>query len=578
MKLTLQEKLRLAALYAKGADNLSQVESEELANLTDKAGEDFATIVKEFAPDGEDGEGAVSDPEDTKTTSEELTSLITKAVKDGIPAGSGVDVDKLTADISKAAKDGVPDLKQIEAVIIKHNGGTGIDKEALVADIKKAIPAQAITEDSMKQMLDTFASSIKQSSKMEHNAGYDDDFPVEHRHGNLSVGQKQLLNLCLGHVSDERKAEMKAAGREIPQSMNDGISEEQLKSAAAKGAAHAKRARHSVIYGGKALTTGGSGTGAELIPSDLSSDLQARMYLESQVAAELLASEIEMPTNPFKFPMTTTRTSYFVGSEAPGSDPTASEPGTSDITLDAKKLIGMSEYSYESDEDAIVAILPLLTENLASGAADAFEGAVINGDTAGTHQDSDIDAVAGHSSKLFDGLRKYALANSAALSVDISSGGIGNADNIITMRKKLKRWGTRPRDLMLIVNSQGYNDLVGLDETLTFDKVGNAGAARILTGEAASIFGIRIVVSSQVREDLNASGVYDGVTETQGSALLVHRPSFIVGSKRGFTVEVDVDKKRQINSVIASFRRDFVPKETPTAAIPSVVMGYNYTA
>jgi hypothetical protein len=131
---------------------------------------------------------------------------------------------------------------------------------------------------------------------------------------------------------------------------------------------------------------------------------------------------------------------------------------------------------------------------------------------------------------------------------------------------------------MLIVGPQGYNDIVALDETLTFEKVGSQSAARILTGEAASIYGIRIVISSQIREDLNASGVYDGVTDTKGSILLVHRPSWLVGVKRGMTVEVDVDKKRQINSVIASFRRAFIPKETPSATLPSVVLGYNYDA
>jgi HK97 family phage major capsid protein len=336
-----------------------------------------------------------------------------------------------------------------------------------------------------------------------------------------------------------------------------------------------KRARHSVVYGGKTLTTTGTGTGAELVPSDLSSDLQARMYLESQLAAELLASEIDMPTQPFQFPLTTTRPSFYVGSEAPGSDPTASDPGTGNITLDAKKLIGMSEYSYEADEDAIIAVLPMIQEQLGAGAGDAFEGALINGDTTATHQDSDIHAVTAHHAKLFKGFRKYALAGN--LKVSLATGGI-SADNIISMRKMLKRWGMRPRDLMLIVGPQGYNDLVGLDETLTFDKVGAAAAARILTGEAASIFGIRIVVSSQIREDLNASGVYDGTTTTKGSLMLVHRPSWMVGSRRGFTVEVETNKKRQINSVIASFRRAFTPKETPSVALPSVVLGYNYTA
>lgn len=129
-----------------------------------------------------------------------------------------------------------------------------------------------------------------------------------------------------------------------------------------------------------------------------------------------------------------------------------------------------------------------------------------------------------------------------------------------------------------MVGPQGYNDLVALDETLTYEKVGNPAAARILTGETASIFGIRIVVSSQIREDLNASGVYDGITETKGSCLLIHRPSFIMGVKRGFTLEVDVNKKRQINELIASFRRDFVPKETPSAGVPSVILGYNFAS
>jgi hypothetical protein len=108
--------------------------------------------------------------------------------------------------------------------------------------------------------------------------------------------------------------------------------------------------------------------------------------------------------------------------------------------------------------------------------------------------------------------------------------------------------------------------------------VGNQDAARILTGVAASIYGIPIVVSDAMRENLNASGVYDGSTTTKGSIVLLHKPSFVVGVKRGFTVEVETDKKRQINSVIASFRRDFQPKETISTSMPLAVLGYNYTA
>jgi len=570
MKFTIKQKMRLAELS--NSATLTDAEKTELTELTDAckaAGLTPATVVKEFTEADDDAEEGISE--------EKLAALITKAVTAAIPANSGVDSAKLIAEIQKAAAsqkgEGLT-ADQVEKIMIKHIGGTSIDKDALVLAIKAAMPEEkGVTQKELLATLDKFAASIKTPSRNEFEVEYARDFPFEHRNQNMTVAEKQLANVCLHHVSDERKADMKAAKQHVPTGMNDGISDEQLAYAARKGAAAWKAARNARIYGGKTLTTTGSGSGADLIPSDLSSDLMMRMYLESQLASEMQASEIEMPTPVFKFPLTTTRPNFYVGSENPGSDPTSSEPGTDSITLDSKKLIGMSEYSYEADEDAIIAILPMLQESLAAGAADAYEGALINGDTTGTHQDSDIHAVSGHHAKLFKGLRKYAIAGS--LTKDISTGKI-NATNIIAMRKMLKRWGVKPRDLMLLVGPQGYNDLIGLEETLTFEKVGNPAAARILTGEAGSIMGIRIVVSAQVREDLNASGVYDGTTMTKGSVLLVHRPSWISGVRRGFTVEVDVDRKRQVNSVVASFRRAFVPKETPSTTLPSVVLGYNY--
>jgi HK97 family phage major capsid protein len=574
--MTLKEKLRLALLSAKAARTAEeQTELDALTAQAKAANLDAANIAKEFAPDAD----ASNDDAGKGVTDAELKSLIEGAVAKAIPQGSGVDTAAVIKEIREAGKGakGIT-VEDIEATMKKHLGGTSIDKDALVAEIKKLMPAAGITGKELAEALDNFAKSVRQPSKMAFDNGFSNEFPCEHRSGNLTVAQKQLLNLCVMNTSDEAKAESvkQNGGRALAKSINDGITEEQLSAARASGEARLKSLRNSIVYGGKTLTATGVGTGRELVPTDLSSDLQARMYLESMLAAEMLASEINMPTQPFEFPMTTTRPNFYIGGEAPtDADLLYSDTGTGKITLDAKKLIGISEYSYEADEDSIIAVLPMIQEQLGSGAADAFEGALINGDTTATHQDSDIAAVSAHSAKMFKGFRKYALAGN--LKVDLSTGGI-SADNIVAMRKKLKRWGIRPADLILLVGPQGYNDLVNLDETLTWEKVGNQAAARILTGEASSIFGIRIVVSSQVREDLNANGVYDGTTTTKGSMLLVHKPSWMVGSRRGFTVEVETWKKRQINSIIASFRRAFTPKETPSLALPSVVLGYNYTA
>lgn len=567
----LKDKLRLALLASKSARSAEETtEYNTLVEAAKAAGLDADIIADEFAPDAEDNQNGSDDAKGV--SSDELSELIAKAVSKALPAKSGVDTDALLKEIRETKSLKADD---VEGLIKKHIGA-GVDHSALVAEVKKLMPEQGITSKELTAALDNFAKSIRTPSKMEFDAS-SAQFPCEHRSGNLSVAQKQLLNVMVMGTSDEAKAATQRlnGGKSLPTSMNDGITAQQLAHAAVAGERAIKSLRESIVYGNgaKALTTTGSGTGLELMPSDLSSDLQMRMYIESMLAAEMLASEIQMPTQPFELPLVTTRPNFYTGSEAPGSNPTVSDPGTGKIVLDSKKLIGMSEYSYEADEDSIVAILPMIQEQLGAGAADAYEDALINGDTAGT-QDTGTGATA--ALKIFNGFRKLALANTATKR-SLATGGI-SADNIAVMRKALGKFGLRPTDLMLLCGPSGYNELVNLDETLTFDKVGSAAASRILTGTAGSIFGIRIVVSSKVLENLNASGVYDGTTTDKGSILLINKSQFMVGSRRGFTVEVDVDRKRQINSVIASFRRAFTPKEPVSASNPTAVIGYNYAA
>jgi HK97 family phage major capsid protein len=551
MKLTEEQKSRLAALLGKAADVLTDAERVELAGLK--------------AIDAE--EQAADATEATTVTEGELEAAVTKAVGKALE-GKGVDTAAILDEVKKSGE-GVK-LADIEAAVAKHLDASKLDKDALVAEIKKSLPAAGVTKADLEASLESFSKGLRQESKHQF-ATFGGNFPVEHRSGNMSVAQKQLLNICLGNVSGEA---LERTGTKRPANLNDGIRESDLVRAKEVGARAIKGLRDQIAYG-KALTTGGAGNGAELIPADLSSDLQMRMYLDSQLAAALIASEIDMPSDPFKLPLKTTRTQFYKGSEAPGSNPTASNPGTGSITLDSTKMIGVAEYSYEADEDSIIAILPMLQEDMASGAAFTFEQAVLSGDAVGPHQDSDIEAIAGHAAKSFNGVRALALAN-ATTKRDLSTGGI-SAANIAAMRKQMGVYGVRPRDLALVVGPRGYNDLVSLSETLTFDKVGNPDAARILSGTAASIYGIPIIVSDAVREDLNATGVYDGTTNTKGSVFLIHRPSWVVGVRRGFTVEVDVNKLQQVNYVIASFRRDFKAKEALTS-VPSAIVGFNYNS
>lgn len=572
MKLTPEQKKALAALLLKDAATLTADEKTTLTDLQTKALAEGITLdaafTKEFGPAQE-------------VTPEELTTAIEKAVNTALQ-GKGFDTSALLTEIKGLIPKDSPvavTAEQIEGLITKH--APKIDNAALLLEVKSAIAAAnpAVTKAQMdaaiKAGIEEGLKSHRAPSSHQFPVSMGGAFPITHRSGNLSVAQKQLLNICLMSAAEEAIVKGKSVR---PAHMNDGIDAKLLSRAAEAGDLNMKGMRDQIVYGTKALTTGSASNGLEFMPADLSSELQMRLYLDSKLAAALLASEIVMPSDPFKLPLKTTRTTFYLGSEAPGTDPTASNPGSAAITLTTSKLIGVAEYSYEADEDAILAILPMLMEDLASGGAYAFETAVINGDTTNPHMDLDTTYTTA-AEGAFKGLRKLCLAGSSKK--DLTTNGVCAA-NIAAMRKQMKKWGVSPKDLLLLVGPSGYNDIVNLSETLTYDKVGNPEAARILTGVAAQIYGIPVVVSEAMREDLNIAGVYDqttsGSVNTKGSIVLMHRPSFVVGSKRGFTVEVETLRRRQINAVIASFRRDFQPKETISTTIPLAVLGYNYTA
>lgn len=433
----------------------------------------------------------------------------------------------------------------VKAAFAEQNKANQIKAEDLSAMVKKAV--DGILENARREK-----KALFDPNEALRTPRTQIEIPVSWSKGNLPLHGKQLLN-CI----------MKGAGR-----MNEGIDESDLIRGEALG--------DSIVYrmaSGKALTSTGVGTGDELVPSDLSSELQRRIYLESALYQLLASQEIVMPTQPYSFPLSTTRPTFYLESTE-NTAATATDPGTGALSLDAKRFMGRVDFSYELNEDSIVPILPWIQQQLAESAADTYEGVILNGDTTATHQDSDIHAVAKHAAKAFKGFRKLALAVNA-LKVDLSTGGL-SAANLRAMLKAMGKYGVKPANLVLIVGAKGYNDLLAVTDVMTRDKAGPQ--ATLFNGTLASIWGVPIVVSAQNREDLNATGVYDGTTSTKGSVIVVDRRAFLFGRRREFTVETDRDITSQTTKVVASFRRCMVPVETPSAAISTVVCGYNYTA
>ena len=318
----------------------------------------------------------------------------------------------------------------------------------------------------------------------------------------------------------------------------------------------------------KAMDTATSEEGLEWIPTGFSSELVRKVKLALKVAA--LSGRIAMPTNPFKLPIDGADAVAYLTAESTSDTATkitASTPGTNNVTFDAVKLACRVLVSTELEEDSVVAILPLLRDKIVQALAEAQENATINGDTAGTHMDSDVTA-SSDVRKAWDGYRKLALS---AAKIDCST---FNITNLRAIRTALGKYGVNPCNLAWIAGISVFNKMLGLDEVMTVDKYGPN--ATILTGELAKLDGIPLIVSEFVREDLNASGVYDGTTTDKTILPLVYRPGFLYGDRRNITLKVSQELYMETDQdvAIATQRLDFQPVQD-AASEPIVGLGYN---
>jgi len=311
----------------------------------------------------------------------------------------------------------------------------------------------------------------------------------------------------------------------------------------------------------KTLYTSNTGGGEEYIPTLLSNRLAEKVRLELRVAA--LFDDFVMPSQPFDWPLEGSDSSaYLVGESTSvivGATVIAnSDPGTAKVQFSAVKLGSKTIFSAEVDEDSLIPIMPYVEKKIAQAMANAVEDAIINGDTAGTHQDSDVLSAADHR-KAWDGLRKLTNAGAKVALTTFSE------TNLRSIRGKMGKYGVNPRDLVYIVSPAGYNKFLDLDDVTTLDKYGPQ--AVVITGELAKFDGIPIMISEFVRENLNVTGVYDGITVNNTQAILARPDQFLIGRRRQLTVQSEKLIEEDQVKVVAHDRLHFRHiNETPTAS------------
>jgi len=379
-----------------------------------------------------------------------------------------------------------------------------------------------------------------------------DDF-LPHHHRSIRSFQQLVADMSMFGLLIDRSARTGAEGFQAARSHR----------------AFKDRWQHAL----RAMDTDTSAEGTEWIPTGIGASLHERVRASGKVAA--LFPRINLPTNPWKWPLEgADATAYRVAE--PTSDTatkvTVSTPGTGAATFDAEIFGGRVLFSKSLEADSALAILPFVQTKLIRAFVDAEEKAILDGDTDGTHQDSDVGSSTTDARTAWDGLRKRGLANSAA-----SAGSALTVALLAARRADMDQYGINPMDMAFIIPMSSYYALLSDTNVLTVDKFGPQ--ATILNGQLASVYGVPIIVSEHIRSDLNASGVYDGITTTKTAAYAVSRTEWVMGQRSPLALEVDDSIYRETYQrvVVGFMREDFANVNARGSSEDDTGLIYNVT-
>lgn len=321
----------------------------------------------------------------------------------------------------------------------------------------------------------------------------------------------------------------------------------------------------------------GAGVGAELIPDQFLAELHMEYQVPTVVRS--LFSEVQMTSNTMLAPrINRGGRPYIKGtvtSDNPALYPVSTvQMGQAQIT--AKGLSTRYILDEELIEDSAVLLLPAMQRMIAKDMRDAVEDALINGDSAATHQDAiaswnirerwGASGLGGSNDhrRLWTGLRAAAYDKGTTQSVN-------SLDKTLLLQLISQLGEYAASDKVLIVSPEAlYENLFGLDEVITIDKFGPQ--ATILSGQLASVFGMPIVVSRFLSDDLATTGLYTGSGATTGM-LCVSRDSWNIFARRGISIQQEQDIKSGAYNMVATERLTF--DSLDASDVKNVAFGFN---
>lgn len=306
----------------------------------------------------------------------------------------------------------------------------------------------------------------------------------------------------------------------------------------------------------KALTSTGSATGDELVPTSMAGQLWDDFFLASRIVATM--QRIDMPTNPFDIPLGLGAVTWRKGTENTAT--TASDPGTAKSTLTATELITEQNWSYTLDEDAAIAMAPAIRARLAQSGAEVMDAFALNADATNAAtgninlDDADPDDASYYLSAGQDGLRHAWIVDNTGMTVAAGGDALDAAD-ITGALGKMGKYAVDPARLVIVTDAATYlNGFLKLTNVVTVDKFGPN--AVILTGQLATYYGIPIIVSASApKTEADGKVSTTAGNNTLGQFTVFHRDMWYAGFRRNLIIETDRDIQKRMYVMVTSLRQ-----------------------
>ena len=283
-------------------------------------------------------------------------------------------------------------------------------------------------------------------------------------------------------------------------------------------------------------------------------ELEVSLNMENEIRRRLVVApifrNIAMQTNVMTIPVnpeagyaTWVTNAQFGAAASAGASQTHA---LKEITLNAFKVATNEYTAYEEEEDALLALMPVIRDAMVRRVAKAVDKAMLLG--VGTGADP------------VKGLTVFA-TNTTATGNTVAAG--MTVAKMRALRQGLGAWGLDPSEVIYIVNTDTYYQL--LDDTVfqTMNQVGPQ--ATLLTGQIGQIGGSPVLVSAEYASP--GTGV--------AGAIAVNTANFIVGNQRGLRIDTQELVETQRRVMVASLRTGMTQISTVNG---NSVTAHKYTA